>query len=623
MTAQMLLEHGLIVALALVVLAGAIGLGRLVLRHTRTPVQGSCEAIALAAAIGLATIGLGVFALAGCRQLTPMAIGVILAAAALAGLAGWRTPLALPPSAATSLPLIEKLAAALLVVVLGSCLAGALTPAVGTDELTYHLAAPKTYLRHGGFFFIEGNLFANYPLGAEMLYAVALVLKGDILAKVIHLAVGGLILVAMAAFWRHHLNGRGFVWLSLLIFASLPSVFVNARMAYNDLVFCLCCLLAVYTFANWTDRGQRHWLAWCAVFSGAAMSVKYAGLLLPLLAIVVIAHQGHRQNLTRAAVAGNTALYLGLVMLAGAPFYLKNAVLTGNPIYPFAHGIFGGPGWDETLARRYGVFLRELGMGRNWSDYLLLPWNLSVHARMNSPRFDGVIGPLFLLVLPLGLAARPLPSALKTALGFCLAYFVFWAFTAQQIRYLFPVFPFLALTVGFIVQQLRAKPVVQALALAAIAGSLVFNGVHLVRDLAALAPLDYLTGRQDRHAFIARHVPAYPLYRFANENLSDRDKLFLIYMRNLGFLCERPFYSDSILESHTLEQVLSQSADPDQVRLALAQKGFTHIMVDHHFVLGSSSPLSPAHQALFAAFERRHLALLAALQERYFLFALR
>ena len=64
-------------------------------------------------------------------------------------------------------------------------------------------------------------------------------------------------------------------------------------------------------------------------------------------------------------------------------------------------------------------------------NYLLLPWNLSFYAEMDSPRFDGLIGPVFILVLPFAIGMRKIAVEIKIVLVYCLLAFSFWASSAQ------------------------------------------------------------------------------------------------------------------------------------------------------------------------------------------------
>jgi hypothetical protein len=80
-------------------------------------------------------------------------------------------------------------------------------------------------------------------------------------------------------------------------------------------------------------------------------------------------------------------------------------------------------------------------------------------------------------------------------------------------------------------------------------------------------------GEEDRSAFITRLIPSYPLFVHLNSEPDSNDKGFLIYMRNLGYLCQVPYYSDSVFESHTIEKILNSTTDPQEVYRALHEKG--------------------------------------------------
>jgi hypothetical protein len=357
------------------------------------------------------------------------------------------------------------------------------------------------------------------------------------------------------------------------------------------------------TFLRWLRQGDRGWLILSALFAGAAAACKYTALLLPLMGCLgVLWHHHRRQSLSGLALR-EMALFATLAFIAGSPFYLKNWIVLGNPVYPFLYGLFGGRGWDADQARLYDLFVGELGMGRAITDYLLLPWNLSVRAELDSPRFDGILGPVFLLTLPFLVGRRPWGQAVGVLLSLSLASFLFWASSAQQIRYLIPLFPLLSVVTGAILARYRDRRPLFLLLTLFVAGSLVFNLYHITRDFLKIHPLPVIVGTESRDAFLTRLIPPYTMYRYVNEALPPGSRVFLIYVKNLTFLCRRDCYADAMFEAHTLQKVLSRSSSPREVRDALVQERFTHLLYDESYLLGEWSPLTDPQKKLYLAFQ--------------------
>jgi hypothetical protein len=232
-----------------------------------------------------------------------------------------------------------------------------------------------------------------------------------------------------------------------------------------------------------------------------------------------------------------------------------------------------------------------------------------MRAEMDSPRFDGILGPVFLLTLPfLALVRRP-TVPLKFTLVFSLSWFLFWASSAQQMRYLMPVFPFLALAVAAVLSFGRARsPLAFGVLVAFVAGGLAFDGYHAVRQFRKIRPLAVIAGVETRDEYLARVVPISTMYRHANLHLPPRSKVFLVYMRNYTYLCEMECYSDSMFESYTIQEILSSSGSSLDVARALRAKGFTHLMYDSRFVFGEISQFQPEEMDRFRRFQEERLA---------------
>jgi hypothetical protein len=246
-------------------------------------------------------------------------------------------------------------------------------------------------------------------------------------------------------------------------------------------------------------------------------------------------------------------------------------------------------------------------MGRNLLDYLLLPWNLSLRAKMDSPEFDGILGPIFLLTLPFLAALRRWDTPLRMILTYALLTFLFWASAAQQIRYLIPLFPLLALVVGEILTRFRSRKWVFGLLLCIVAGSLAFNIYHIARGFIKINPLRVAVGLESRDHFLSRTLPPYTMYRFVNQTLSPDARIFLVYMKNYTFLCDRDCYADALFEAHTLRKILQEEVSPDRVRNRLKAAGFTHLLCDELYLLGEPSPLSADEKQLLIAFQNSRL----------------
>ncbi len=177
---------------------------------------------------------------------------------------------------------------------------------------------------------------------------------------------------------------------------------------------------------------------------------------------------------------------------------------------------------------------------------------------MDSPQFDGILGPIFLLTLPFLAGLRRWETPVRVILVYALLTFLFWASSAQQIRYLIPLFPLLALVTGAIMTRYRNRKRIFALLLCIVAASLAFNGYHIIREFMKIAPLRVAVGIESRDEFLSRTLPHYPMYRFVNRNLPPDARVFLLYMKNYTFLCDRDCYADSMFEAHTLQKILQR-----------------------------------------------------------------
>ena len=200
--------------------------------------------------------------------------------------------------------------------------------------------------------------------------------------------------------------------------------------------------------------------------------------------------------------------------------------------------------------------------------------------------------------------------------------FLFWATSAQHIRYLIPIFPFLSLAAGYVLYHYKRKKFIYAILLGIAVICVGISGLHITKHYLKIRPDRYVLGGEGRDAFLSRIIPSYDMIRFINTRLSRDTKIFLIYMKNLGFLYERPFYSDSMFESYTIQKYLSRSVTPEAVYMKLKNDGFTHILYDIQYVTGNLSTFSQQEKDLFTSFQDKFLKHVRSSKNIYFLYSL-
>lgn len=585
------------------------GIGLLIRKTIPATFSSPGETLFFSFGIGTAVTGYAVFILASVHLLYPSALYALLALLLTAAVAGWRhAGISLSLNDLRPRGIVESVAATLLALLLAAALILALTPETGRDALIYHLGAPKLFLQRHGFFFIPGNPLAHGPFHTEMLFLLALFLKGDILAKLVNFAFFLAVLLTIRQFALTRMGRNAYPYLCMLIFATIPSVFIEAHTAYIDLAVTFSTLCALYAFLAWHDRKEHGWLLLCALFTGIALASKFTTLIIPFIGCLGVL-LGHRDDEKSGPVFRDLSLYLLVTLLFGAPHYIKNWLLTGNPFYPFLYGIFGGRGWEPEQARLFDGMVLNIGMGRRAIDYLLLPWNLSVHAQLDTMLFDGVIGPLFLVALPFLAGVRKLPAATRFVMVYCLLLFLFWASASQQIRFLIPILPLLALLTGEVLTYYRGQKIAALILTAAVAGCLIFNANLDIRNFTRYRPTGVVLGLESRDAYLERNLSPYRMYRFVSTELPPDARVYLIYMKNWTFLCNRECYSDYMFEHYTLQKVLAGSATPEEVYRKIKGMGFTHVMYDVNYITGEKSMLSPEEKALFTAFQGKYLTL--------------
>lgn len=277
------------------------------------------------------------------------------------------------------------------------------------DELAYHLPYARDYANAGGLVVSERLRFPLQPHNYQLLYAAALQFAHEPAAHLVHLLAGGMVAAGLFAFARSQFGLATAVLAAVMFLAFAGSLFDTALV---DLGLAMFVFYAFYALAFWQRSQAGGLLPLAAFLLAMAAGTKYQGLAqLPgfALAVVVAARPGWLRPMVQAGAV--------FALFAGG-WYLRNWLISGDPLHPLGAGLFGYWLWD---AQDLSGQVWDVGRYRDHLPLELVP---ALGFLLLRERRDPVTTSLLIVALA-GLAT--------------------WYLGARYDRYLMPTYPFLAI----------------------------------------------------------------------------------------------------------------------------------------------------------------------------------
>jgi len=566
----MALDLGFLILLATV----AAGLGlRLLGRLGLTPSH-PADAWALALPIGLGGLGLAALGLGEVGVLRPWSIAALLAVAAVVGLLA--TLRSLPglmatvrssrPTLAWDLPLAVTLVGTLLT---------ALAPVTDGDALCYHLQVPKVFLAAGSVGFDPDLHETVYPLLTELLYATALAARGPVACRLVQWLLGVGFALNVAALARPFLGDRA-RWAATVALL-VPAVSNGMGAPLNDVALAAFGNAAIVAWSRWRDRPGVGPALLAGGLAGLALGVKYPALVLTGLIGLAMLAEALAGRLRGPAFdpSGGTpgrplvrhALAFGLAAVAiGAPWYLRAYLHTGNPVYPFFRGVFGGAGLDEVL----DPIKRPMAA---------TPWNLLTAIApmtLQPSRFDSLshqFGPLFLIALPALLLERPKRRLLLLlTLGY--AFLTLCLTRRQSMRFVLTAVGPMAVGVAWVASRWWDRRSLPARALAAVVVAVLAFEATIAAGRARHG-IGVVLGRESAGAFLDRREPTYRVGRWIDAHLPPSARI--VGQDHRGYYIPRGYAMEL---AHRRRTGLGTRGEPPEAIVgALLRDGFTHLLL--------------------------------------------
>lgn len=357
----------------------------------------------------------------------------------------------------------------------------------GLDDISYHLSAVATWLRHGDLRMIKftygDTSTAFYPILGEICswILIAPLRDSDFFARWTQLPFALFSGLAVAALARRLGLSRRSALLAALLYLAIPRVFPElALTAGNDhtaAFFTLASLDGALALARRPRPGPA---AATGLSLGLLLGTKYIGIYFAaaVVAVGLLAALARSRDRTAgespeggvprpiglAGAARLAGVLLAVAVAAGGYTYLRNAWTAGNPLFPAPVRVLGVdlfPGWDDvTMAHRRHLpefaidvprFLLRRDLFGRLFPFTLLP--------------AALLAPLVALAAVLARAARgrrrPLGPGIEALLVLALPAVFFLQFLYlmhdhRDMRYVLPAVALAALALAWLAEQLPA-----------------------------------------------------------------------------------------------------------------------------------------------------------------------
>lgn len=426
-------------AVTLLIALAAVGYGAAVAGLLKLGLAGALERLCITLGLGAGIISAAIFWIGVAGRLGAAAFLVLLAPAAAYGVVVVAQTIRKQSASSSGAPSFlaswtGRGALAVIAICAFANLIGALAPPTFADALIYHLFVPAQYLEHGGIFEVPAVWQHYSPMAVEMLYTAAQGLAGPKASGLIGAGLG-LFAAAATALLGRRLAGPVAGVIAAAMFYGTAMVAWQSTSCFVDLGPTALVTLSLYALLRWDDSRNRGWLIAAALLAGFAAACKLNAATFAVIACLVVGYLSIRQGATAMEAIGRVVLFGGIAAMTVIPWSVRSLILTGNPVYPFATGLFGE---NPDRAAIEWVF-QQYGVGYSLLDRLLAPWHLLVQG---APFENGQhLNPLPMLMAPVIFLRARADRQRLLVLVVATTMFAIWAAGAHVARYMQPLLP--------------------------------------------------------------------------------------------------------------------------------------------------------------------------------------
>ena len=456
-------------------------------------------------------------------------------------------------------------------------LLGALSPETFYDAQFYLLGlVTKWKLNHK----IAIDPFINqsyYPFNINMLYLNGLILNNEISAKLIHFGCGLFISYTVYVLCKKYFSRTAAV-VAAVIFYTVPlSMMVSWKTAI-ELGIGVFETLMIFCFVSYMNDNNKKWLVFSGIMCGFALGSKYTSVLSfgSILATLLIWAVVKKENIKTIITV--LLYFIVPAVVVSSPWYLRNIILTGNPLFPYLYGKIG-----HGVMRVTGDLMSDPARPAiTFKNYALFLWPLTM-GTLQQETFPGAV---FLVFFPLLFAFRKIDIKIKIVMVYFLVSLVLWAYVGRfYLRYFIPTLPVISIIFAYYIAGEGTNKYFKNLMILMVLFLALSNinfGLRMLR--VNQNPAGYVLGSQTEKEYLSTSRPSYPCPYFqvvdwANKNLpSDAGIMFVGETR--GVYSQRRFYSHGPSDFVPVVEWTKAVKSGDELQALLKSKGVTHILLN-------------------------------------------
>lgn len=274
--------------------------------------------------------------LIGLTQINAATMGILLIAGAAAGIVALVR--ARREAATDALPIEMSAGVWIAVVCIGIILAAAFVtaqaPPVSLDELTYHLAVPRTWVAEGRAVALPLLSHSFFPLGIESADLPLFTLIGPAAGFASHFLhlIAAMATIAILFRWLRKSVSNGVALIATAAIVTTPALAITAGWSLDEWPLAGVCLAMAIALDDRNGEGNAGIdRATFAAALGAGLLMKYT--FVPFAGVAIAAALWHvRRN---REMLGGLAIATGAGIAIGCVFFVRNLALAGDPFAPF------------------------------------------------------------------------------------------------------------------------------------------------------------------------------------------------------------------------------------------------------------------------------------------------